>query len=124
MEAETSQQEQSVLVDVALYGHIAKYGGGQHIYLKVIELNPGACLGDLVDKLGVPAEERGYLFINSVLCDAPGLDAAREELLHSGDHVGIFSIKHMWPYQYRDGIKMSESLQKAMKKHGAMHNIY
>lgn len=124
MEVETSQRSQPVLVEVALYGPIAKYGGGHHIFLQKIELNPGACIGDLLDKLAIPAGERGYLFINSVLCDVPGLDVAREEPLHNDDHIGIFSTKHMWPYQYRDGIRMSAALQKALKIHGAMHHSY
>jgi len=30
----------------------------------------------------------------------------------------------MWPYQYRDGIVMSDPLKAAMKKYGAMHHTY
>jgi len=87
-------------------------------------MEPGACKADLLAQLGVPAEERGYLFINAVLCDVPGLTTDGLDPLQDGDHVGIFSVNYMWPYQYRDGVKMSEELRKALQKHGAMHNIY
>ena len=111
-------------VNVTIYGDIAHYGGGTHIASLDIQLNENAVVETLLQRLSLPSEERGYLFINSVLVDAPGLYASKNELLHQGDHVGIFSIRHMWPFQYRDGIRMSESLKAAMLKSGPMRNIY
>jgi hypothetical protein len=111
-------------VNVTLYGEIAQYGGGRHIATLDIELPDGVVVDDLLKKLSLPEEERGYLFINAVLYDAPGLYASQNEPLHDQDHVGIFSTRHMWPYQYRDGIHLSDSLKKAMKEHGPIRNTY
>lgn len=113
-----------IKVNVSLYGSLARIAGGRYIAQKTVELEPGACKADLLAQLGIPAEERGYLFINAVLCDVPGLTTEGLEPLQDGDHVGIFSITHMWPYQYRDGVRMSEELRKALQEHGAMHNVY
>jgi hypothetical protein len=111
-------------IDVALYGHVAKYGGGTHVAQLKVELPPEATVGDLLDKLGVAAAEKGYLFISAVLADMPGLNASREEELHDGDHVGVFSVTHMWPYQYRDGVRMTARLMAEMDERGGMHNTY
>ncbi len=114
----------SMNIDVALYGHIAKCGGGIHVAQLKVELPPEACVGDLLEKLGLGVGEKGYLFINAVLADMPGLDAARLETLHDGDHVGIFSVSHMWPYQYRDGFPMTERLAEEVRQRGAHHHSY
>jgi hypothetical protein len=114
----------SITVNVSLYGDIAKYAGGNHVAQAKIVLDGNKNIGDLLEKLTISTEEKGYIFKNAVLCDAPGLDAAREESLCDGDHVGIFSIQHMWPYQYRDGVHMSDALAQALDERGAMHNIY
>jgi len=114
----------SITVNVSLYGAIAKYAGGHHVAQAEIVLDGNSNIGDLLDKLTISAEEKGYIFKNAVLCDVPGFDAARDELLCEGDHVGIFSIQHMWPYQYRDGVRMSEALTRALNEKGAMHNTY
>ncbi len=114
----------SMIIDVALYGNIAKYGGGTHVAQLKVELPPEACVGDLLVKLGLAACEKGYIIINAVLADMPGLDAARHEALHDGDHVGIFSITHMWPYQYRDGFPMTERLAEEVRQRGAYHHSY
>ena len=89
-----------------------------------LELEPGSRVSDLLSALGVPEAERGYLFVNAVLCELPGLSTGAGEILHDGDHVGIFSIDYMWPYQYRDGVVMSESLKQILKGHDAMHHTY
>ena len=114
----------SITVNVSLYGDIAKHAGGHHVAQTVIVLDGDPTIGGLLDKLGISAEEKGYIFKSAVLCDVPGLDAAREESLCDGDHVGIFSSQHMWPYQYRDGVRMSDALTHALNRKGAMHNIY
>jgi len=111
-------------VNVTLYGDIAPYGGGSHIATLDLDLPEGSTVENLLEHLSLPPEERGYLFINAVLYDAPGLYASQDEALHEGDHVGIFSTRHMWPYQYRDGIHLSDSLQEAMRERGPIHNTY
>jgi hypothetical protein len=114
----------SISIDVALYGNIAKYGGGSYVAQLKVELPPEACVGDLMDKLGMAASEKGYIFIDAVLADMPGLDASRLEGLHDGTHVGIFSITHMWPYQYRDGFPMTARLTEEVNRRGALHHSY
>jgi hypothetical protein len=114
----------TINVNVALYGSLSRLGGGRHIAQFDFKLEPGSTKADLLARLGIPEEERGYLFINAVLHDVPGLTTDCLEPLKDGDHIGIFSITYMWPYQYRDGIKMSESLKKALSDHGPMHHSY
>jgi hypothetical protein len=114
----------SLKIDVAIYGKLAKLGGGKYISQMEMQFEPGSRLQDVFDLLKIPPQETSYIFINAVLCDVPGLNASAEELLHDGDHVGIFSEGYMWPYQYRDGMPMSDSLKAAMEKHGALHHTY
>ena len=113
-----------ILVNISLYGPIAKYAGGKYIAILDLELDDTATIQDALKKIKLPLDEKGYLFINSTLCDMPGLNASINEPLKNGDHVGIFSTTHMWPYQYRDGIRMSETLKEATKEKGAMRNSY
>ncbi len=56
----------------------------------------------------------------------PGLSASLDEVLSDNARVGIFSLQHMYPYQYRDGLPMSENLTKTLKERGggALHNTY
>ncbi len=111
-------------INVTLYGDIAHYGSGKHIAIMDLDLPEGAVIDTLLQEISLPSTERGYLFVNAVLYDAPGLYASRNELLQEGAHIGIFSIRHMWPYQYRDGIRMSDSLKAAMEESGPMRNTY
>ncbi|MEA3336618.1 MAG: hypothetical protein U9R25_11955 [Chloroflexota bacterium] len=114
----------SVNVDVTLYGSLAQFAGGKYVAQKVVKLKANAIVRDLLDYFGIAHDQKSYLLINAVLCDMPGLQASLDEPLEDGDHVGIFSLQHMWPYQYRDGIRMSETLTETLRKRGAMHNIY
>ena len=114
----------TIRVNVSLYGSISKYLGGTHVAMKVVEVSENACKADLLQKIGIPDNERGYLFINAVLCDVPGLNTGNGQVLQDGDHLGIFAIDRIWPYQYRDGVNMSPELVAALKKHGAMHHSY
>jgi hypothetical protein len=111
-------------VEVALYGALAQYAGGKHVKQLELPMPSGTTIKDLLEHFQIPTEEKGYLFINAILSDAPGLNASLGETLHEGDHIGIFSIKHMWPYQYRDGVRMSESLKAEMAVKGVMKNSY
>ena len=114
----------AIKINVSLYGALAHIGGGKYVAQMDIELEPGAQIGDLLARLGVSDDQKSYLFVNAVLCDVPGLSASVNEPLGDGDHVGIFSTGYMWPYQYRDGIRMSASLTEALRARGAMHNTY
>ena len=111
-------------VNIAIYGKLAKIGGGKHLAIIDLEMPSSAHLGDLLDQLKIPMDETSYIFLDAVLCDVPGLTIPHDEPLKDGSHVGIFSQGYMWPYQYRDGMPMSPALTAAMKKHGAMHHTY
>ena len=113
-----------MLINVCLYGSLARLGGGRHVAQMDVELTPNSGKAELLSQLGIPTQERGYLFINAVLCEVPGMETGSNELLGDGDHVGIFSIDRLWPYQYRDGVRMSEGLKMALQEHGAMHHSY
>jgi hypothetical protein len=117
-------EEPSVTVEVVLYGSLAKYGGGTHVAQLRLDLNSDTQMKELLGRLKVPAKERGFTFINAVLCAMPGLQPDLDLHLKDGDHVGIFSTTHMWPYQYRDGIRMTEELKEAMREQGPMHHSY
>ena len=116
--------QNGIKVNVALYGPIARAAGAKHIAQLDIALAQPATVGQLTEKLGINNKERGYLFVNAILCDAPGLNASHSYQLQEGDHIGIFSTVHMWPYQYRDGARMSDALREALKETGAMHHSY
>ena len=114
----------NIKVDVCLYGSLARLAGGRHVGQVSLELEDGATKADVLERLHVPPQERGYLFINAMLCDVPGLETGERIPLLDGDHIGIFSIDRVWPYQYRDGVRMSEGLTAALQVHGAMHHNY
>lgn len=111
-------------VNVSLYGSLARFGSGKYVAQMTVAIENGTGKAELLRKLGIPLEERGYLFINAVLCEVPGVNTNANELLNEGDHVGIFSVDRLYPYQYRDGLPMSDGLKETLKKHGAMHHSY
>ena len=114
----------AITVTVGLYGPLAPHLGGVYVAQEPVTVEAGACVRDLLRQLDIDPADRGYLFINAVLCDAPGLYVSANEQLKDADRVDVFSLKHMWPYQYRDGIPMSDALKEAMREHGAMHHSY
>jgi len=111
-------------IDIAIYGKLANYFDGKHIAVFKIEVDPDAHLGELLQRLKIPPVETSFIFLDAVLCDVPGLMVNHNEALKDGSHVGVFSTGYMWPYQYRDGVPMSEPLKSAMSVHGAMHHTY
>ncbi len=113
-----------IKVNIVIYGSLSQKFGGRHIAEVAEELPEGSTKADLLAHLGISPQERSYIFINAVLCDVPGLITEGSELLNDKDHVGIFARDYIWPYQYRDGVRMSEGLKRAMQEHGAMHNVY
>lgn len=117
---------QPIKIRLTLYGDLAQFAGGKYIAQHQLEFDEGSTIQDVFDRYEIPYEEKSYLFINNILSDMPGLNASLGERLKDGDRVGVFSRTHMYPYQYRDGLPMSESLTKLLKerKGGAMHNTY
>ena len=104
----------SKVVGVSLYGGIARFAGGKFIAETEVELPADATLGDLFAKLGLPIDEIGIVFVDAVLHNLPGIMVCEADPLNDGAHVGIFAADRVWPYQYRDGARMSESLRKAV----------
>lgn len=115
-----------IRITLTLYGPLAKFAGGKYIVQKTVELEAGATIRDLMDRFEIPYDQKSYLFINNILSDMPGLSASLDEVLSNNARVGIFSLQHMYPYQYRDGLPMSENLTKTLKERsgGAVHNTY
>jgi hypothetical protein len=113
-----------ITIDVALYGSLAQLAGGKHIASMQVELPEEATKSDLYAKLKIEPDEVGFVFINAILCSMPGVQVELDRPLKEGDHLGIFSTTHMWPYQYRDGIAMTENLKQALDDRGAMHHSY
>jgi len=111
-------------VNIAIYGKLSKKYGGKHLAVFDISIPPDYHLGDLLHEIKIPLEETSFIFLDAVLCDVPGLLPEHNEQLNDGSHVGIFSKGYMYPYQYRDGLPMSEPLKRAMAKHGFMHHSY
>jgi hypothetical protein len=115
---------EDITAELALYGPLAARAGGVHVAVRQVHLTQGATLGDLASTFGILPEEKSFVFVNAVLCDVPGLNASWGHRLAHGDHVGIFSIGYMWPYQYRDGAHMSEALKEMLREQGPMHHSY
>ena len=108
-----------IVVDVWLYGPLARYGGDadQGSFARVqAPLPDGGTVADLLALLGVPTEERGITFINGQLSAMPGLQPDLVHIMDDGDRIGIFHLKSMWPYQYRDGAAMIEEMACAMSQ--------
>jgi len=109
-------------IGVALYGGIARFAGGKFIAEAEVELPANATLGDLFAELGLPQDEIGIVFVDAVLHNLPGIMVCADDPLSDGAHVGIFAVDRVWPYQYRDGARMSESLRKAVADGGYLRH--
>jgi hypothetical protein len=113
-----------IKVNVSLYGDIAKMVSGHAVHTFDTDLPEAATVLDLLNQFDIPTDKQGYTFINAVLCDMPGLGTSHDEVLSNGDHVGIFSLTHVWPFQYRNGAAISDALRAALVERGAMHHTY
>jgi hypothetical protein len=113
-----------ITVNVSLYGDIAKQVSGHSVYTFDTALPEPATVRDLMNQSKIPFDKQGYTFINAVLCDMPGLGTSHDEVLSNGDHIGIFSLQHVWPFQYRNGAAISDALRAALVERGAMHHTY
>lgn len=113
-----------IRVNVAIYGSLARRFGHLAVAQMDLAVEPGATKATLLSQLGINPEERGYLFINAVLHEVPGFFTRDSTPLDPGAHIGIFSVDYMWPYQYRDGVRMSDCLQAELARRGPMHHTY
>ncbi len=107
-----------IIIDTWLYGELAQYASqadqGSYANVKVV-LDERSTLGDLLDKLAMPTEQRGITFINGNLSALPGLQPDLGHQLANGDRVAFFHLRSMWPYQYRSGAAITEELSSALK---------
>lgn len=121
--------KEMIKLEIWLYGPLARYASeeNQGSYAQLHwEMPKGAKMCDLLEKLGIPLEEKGITFINGQLTDMPGLSADLDRELQDGDRIGLFSPKSMWPFQYRFGAGMSPKLEEVMRrrKGGGIHHAY
>jgi hypothetical protein len=114
-----------ILVDVWLYGPLAQPWGrkdGTPGYAHVpVELSGECVLRDLLNRLGLPTEERGLTFINGKLTATPGTQPDLETVLKHNDRIALFHLKSMWPFQYRDGAQVSSALAQRLRDRGPSH---
>jgi hypothetical protein len=108
---------------------VARYAGeaSQGSYAQLaVEMPAESTLGELVNRLGIPAEERGITFVNGSLAALPGLDVDLGTVLHDGDRVGISHNKAMWPFQYRFGAQLTPELQESFRRREdrGIHHTY
>lgn len=118
-----------IQVEVWLYGPIARYAGEQSrgSYAQLLMALPaGSTMQDLLDRLELPAEEKGITFINGNLAALPGLGSDRGVVLHAGDRVGISHRKSMWPFQYRFGASLTEEIREEFRarEDRGVHHAY
>jgi hypothetical protein len=109
-----------IIVDLWLYGPLARYGGEAarraHANLK-LELPAGSRMRDLLEYLELPTQERGITFINGDLSAMPSLQPDLDHVLQDGDRVALFHLKSMWPSQYRHGAGTTPEMARAMEEH-------
>jgi hypothetical protein len=117
----------TIRIEVWLYGPLARYAGeqSQASYAQIYVVLPaGSTLQDLLERIGLPSEEKGITFINGSLAALPGLEADRDVALRDGDRVGISHRNSMWPHQYRFGAATTSQLEEEFrqrKDHGIRH---
>ncbi len=125
-------------VEVWLYGPISRYGKEideelvqdrrvERSYAELhLRLPEGSTVAHLLDLLRLPPEEKGITFINGKLAAMPGVDTDRDVELHDGDRLGISHRRSMWPFQYRFGASLDETLRDSFRqrKDRGIHHAY
>ncbi|MBM4272648.1 MAG: MoaD/ThiS family protein, partial [Deltaproteobacteria bacterium] len=98
-------------------------GSYAHVQLNI---PPGSTLQDLLAKLGMTTEERGFTFINGKLSAMPGIQTDLKRTLENGDRVAFFHLQSMWPFQYRHGISVTEEMNEELQKRKdkSLHHTY
>ncbi len=107
-----------VKLDVWLYGPLSRYGGSEdNIAANVqVTLPAGSTVADLLGRLEMPTEERGFSFINGDVSAMPGLQPDLSHVLEDGDRVAFFHLKSMWPCQYRYGAQMAHEMESTVRR--------
>ncbi len=116
------EASERIKVEVHLYGSLARYGGDRatksYARLKV-ELTARSKMKDLLNFLGISPSKRGLTFINHVLANLPGLSADLDMELNDLDRIGLFSVKSVWPVQYRLGARTTPELEASLRQLGS-----
>lgn len=117
----------NIVLDVWLYGELARFGGDQEQKVSAnlqVALQPGSTVRDLLAYLKIPTEERGITFINGELSAMPGLQPDLGHALKDGDRVAFFHLRSMWPFQYRFGIPMIDEMTDSLQTDQGLHHSY
>jgi len=119
----------TIHIELWLYGPLARYAGeqSQGSYAQLLlDLPAGSTMKDLLDRIGLPDDEKGITFVNGKLAALPGLDADRQVILKDGDRIGISHNKSMWPFQYRFGASQTKEIQETFRqrKDRGIHHAY
>lgn len=104
-------------IDVWLYGVLSLYASekAEKGFASVqFELPDGTTVGELLNNLSMPSEERGITFINGNLSALPGLQPDLDQELKDGDRISFFDHRSMWPFQYRHGAAMASGLNQVL----------
>ena len=104
-------------IDVWLYGVLSLYARekAEKGFASVqFELSEGTTVGELLQMLHMPTEERGITFINGNLSALPGLQPDLDQELKDGDRISFFDHRSMWPFQYRHGAAMASGLNNIL----------
>jgi molybdopterin converting factor small subunit len=116
-------------LDVWLYGDLARFARefsqGSFANLR-LSLPVGTTIGDLLAKLRMSTEERGFTFINGNLSAMPGIQTDLKHQLKTGDRIAFFHLQSMWPFQYRHGVAVTKEINEALQKSSnqALHHTY
>ena len=116
------EASERIKVEVHLYGSLARYGGDRATksYARIqVELTARSKMKDLLNFLGIPPSERGLTFVNHVLANLPGLSADMDMELNDLDRIGMFSVKYVWPFQYRLGARTTPELEESLRQRGS-----
>ncbi len=116
------EASERIKVEVHLYGSLARYGGDRATksYARIqVELTARSKMKDLLNFLGIPPSERGLTFVNHVLANLPGLSADMDMELNDLDRIGMFSVKYVWPFQYRLGARTTSELEESLRQRGS-----
>jgi hypothetical protein len=118
-----------IVVDVWLYGDLARYAGdsAKLSYANLqVPLPLGGTIAMLLERVGLPTEERGITFINGDLSAMVGMQPDLPHVLRDGDRVAFFDLLSMWPFQYRHGVAMIPEMSEVMQssEDGGIHHSY
>ncbi len=116
------------LIDVHLYGPLARYGGSERNIVAQVEIDlpENSTVRDLLAALEMPTEARGITFINGNLSAMPGLQPDLDHELENNDRVAFFHPKSMWPFQYRHDVASISEFKQALvaREDGGLQSRY